>query len=102
MATTRHKGNQAEEAACQVLIALGYQVWRPSAPRYFKGHSGADIFGVFDLVACQAGKPTRWIQVRQEAAFRRKTIAAIQAVPVGGVREYWLLLSDGTWKTKEL
>ena len=100
MVNSRQKGNRAEEAAVQVLVSEGYLVWRPSAPRHFKKNSGADIFGVFDLVACQAGLPTRWIQVRQEAAFRKKTIAAIQAVPVQGVREYWLRLPDGSWKTK--
>lgn len=100
--SSRQKGNHAEELACQTLLAEGYQVWRPSAPRFFKSHSGADIFGIFDVVACKAGCPTRWIQVRQEAAFRRKTVAAIEAVPVQGVREYWLLLADGRWKTRTI
>lgn len=97
--TARNVGNETETLACRLLIAEGYTVWRPSSPRNYKPHSGADILGLFDIVACKLGCPTRWIQVKSESAFRRKVAQAIADCPVSGVKEYWIY--TGTeWKKK--
>lgn len=96
----RSLGNKPETLACEKLVAEGFRVWRPSAPRFFKPHSSADILGVFDIVATREGE-TRWIQVRTARYMRKAMVRAIEAVPVLGRKEYWLY-HDGEFTIKEI
>lgn len=87
--SSRSKGNEAEEKVCAELIADGWTVWRASSPRFFKPHSSADIFGLYDVVAAK-GHKIRWIQVRSEPYLRTIMRKDILSLWLPGTREVWL------------